>query len=244
MTIHIQASAIEQPSRIVFRVTTMLFAGLFALQCVWLLASELARTDVTQLPTASLSAALAAKQRDAALRAASFGFFRGDLWAESAFTYAFLVVDEKPTSISNDLAAASAQARSSLDRALDRAPVQSGAWLLLAGLALSYPPSDVTPLDALKMSYYTGPSERTLIPLRLITAARADQFDDLEMRELVSRDLRFLLEQKQLAPMTEAYKIASARGKQFIEQAVGDIDPSIRDSLRARATSPQPSPPN
>jgi hypothetical protein len=222
----------------------MLFAALLGIQCVWLLAAELARTDITHLPTNSLSAAFAAKQRDAALRAASFAFFRGDLWAESAFTYAFLVVDEKPASISSDLAAASAHARSSLDRALDRAPVQSGAWLLLAGLALRYPPSDVTPLDALKMSYYTGPSERTLIPSRLRTAARADQFDDLEMRELVSRDLRFLLEQKQIAPVTEAYEIASARGKQFIEQTVGDIDPSIRDTLRARATSPQLSLPN
>jgi hypothetical protein len=241
---HIQTSAAGQPSRIVFRVTTMLFAVLLGIQCVWLLAAELARTDVTQLPTDSPSAALAAKQRDAALRASSFAFFRGDLWAESAFTYAFLVVDEKPTSISSDLTGASARARSSLDRALDGAPVQSGAWLLLAGLALRYPPSDVTPLDALKMSYYTGPSERTLIPLRLRTAAQADQFDDLEMRELVSRDLRFLLEQKQIAPMTEAYEIASARGKQFIEQTVGDIDPSIRDALRARATPPQLSLPN
>jgi hypothetical protein len=83
------------------------------------------------------------------------------------------------------------------------------------------------------MSYYTGPSEQSLIPLRLRIAARADRFDDIQMREFADRELRALLKGKQNSAIVDAYSIASPAGKLFMEQAVGDLDPSLLKTLRA-----------
>jgi hypothetical protein len=120
-----------------------------------------------------------------------------------------------------------------LDRGLRYAPHQAGAWLLLAGLEGRSAGSD--PTEALKMSYYTGPSERALIPLRLLVAARSDALGDPDVQQFVRRDLRLLLAQQQKSAVADAYAGASTVGKRFIEQAVGEIDPAYLGSLRAGA---------
>jgi hypothetical protein len=231
------------PSHIVFRVLTLLFAVLLGVQCVWLLLPELSRTGIDQLPTDPASAAAAARQRGAAARKASIGIIRGDLWAASAFTYADLLWGDAGTNVDLTRAMQHARtnldelqrARASLDRALSDAPHQSGAWLLFAALALHYPSFDSNATAALKMSYYTGPSEQDLMSLRLRITAHSDLFTDAEIREFVARDLRLLLARNQKSAITDAYNAASPTGKQFIEQTVGDIDPSVRELLRAGA---------
>src|SRR4029078_6456503 len=84
-----------------FRLTALLFAILLGAQCVWILLAELARPSINQLPTDWASPAPAAKQRDAAYRAAVIGGIRSDLWAEAAFTYADLLGREKNEAIAN-----------------------------------------------------------------------------------------------------------------------------------------------
>ena len=74
-----------------FRFATRLFATLLGVLSLWLLLSELSRSGIERLPTDQVSAAMAAKQRSAATFAASIGIIRGDLWAESAFTYSDLL---------------------------------------------------------------------------------------------------------------------------------------------------------
>jgi hypothetical protein len=127
------------------------------------------------------------------------------------------------------------RARSSLDHALANAPHQSTAWLMLAGLASRYQLRGVDAKEALKMSYYTGPSEQELMPLRLGIAARLDAFGDIELRDSISREVRLLITHKQEPAMIAAYKTAQPMGKQFIEQAIRDIDPSALESLRGSA---------
>ena len=160
------------------------------------------------------------------------------MWAESAFTYAALIANlSGPAASSRDLTSALASARTSLGHALEDAPTQTSAWLLLAGLALRYPSAQYA-LDAaevLKMSYYTGPSEQNLIPLRFGMAVQANKFNDVEMSQFISRDLRLLLQQKQIAVIVNAYKTASPDGKHFIEQTVGDIDPAALTMLHNAA---------
>jgi hypothetical protein len=225
----------SKPSQAAFRLTTMLFAVLLGVQCVWLLLAELARPDINGLPANAAFAAAAAKQRDAASWAASIGAIRGDLWAKSAFTYADLLWAEQAPSANTDLTKTLARARVSLDHALDDGPHQSSAWLLLAGLALRFPSLGLDPMEPLKMSYYTGPSEQQLVPLRLRIAVHSDRLSDIEIRQFVGRDLRLLLARNQKSAIAEAYNAASPAGRSFIEQAVGDVDPSARDSLRTGA---------
>lgn len=214
--------ALTPPTGVVFRNVALLFAALLCAQSVWLLLAELTRPGIDRLPIDAASAAVAEKQRGSAFLAASFGIIRGDLWANSAFTYADLLWGDGGSSAG--LAPALERVRVQLERALDAAPHQSGAWLLLAGLASRYPSLNVNAAQALKTSYYTGPSEQDLMGPRLRVAAQSDFLDDAEIREFVTRDLHLLLARHQKSAIDEAYNAGSPTGKAFIKQAVGQID--------------------
>lgn len=233
MTITNPSPRIAEPRHLAFRLATLLFAVSLGAYCIWLQLAEFSRAGIDALPTDARTAAAASKQREAALWAASVGAIRGDLWAESAFTYANLVFDQTAASTNPDVTTTAAGARYSIDHALNDAPHRSSVWLLLAGLSLRVRSAGVDALEALKMSYYTGPSEQSLIPLRFRLATRADRFDDVQMREFASRELRVLLKGKQNSAIAEAYNVASPAGKLFIEQTVGDVDPSLVKTLRA-----------
>jgi hypothetical protein len=233
-----ESTSTDTQPHIRFRVGALLFAILLGAQCVWLLLANLTRSDVTRLPTDAKAATAAAMQRAAAGRAAAIGGIRGDLWADLAFTHADLLW--RDADVTPSAPQFLTDARAALGRALGDAPHNSSAWLLLAGLSARYPSFGFDATKALKMSYYTGPSEQALIPLRLrIAAVTSDFVSDLEMRQFVTRDLRFLLAQKQQSVIVAAYKAASPAGKSFIEHAVGEIDPSVLASLRAAAQAPE-----
>ena len=224
---------IDGSPNIWFRRTALLFAVLLGAQCPWLVLAELARPSINQLPIDMASAAAAAKQRDAAFRAASIGAIRSDLWAEAAFTYADLLWGEKNEAIANANSASTLlHARATLTRALHDGPHQSNVWLLLAGLSLRFPHLGFDALELLKMSYYTGPSEQALVPLRLRIAVQLDDSKDIEMRQFISRDLRMLLAQNRKSAIAEAYKVASPAGKRLLELTIRDIDPPALDSLQ------------
>ena len=151
----------------------------------------------------------------------------------SAFTYSDLLWGGPAPSA--DLPQALQYVRASLDHAINDAPHQSDAWLFLAVLASRYPSQGLNAIEALRMSYYTGPSEQDLMPLRLRLMANLDTFGDVDMRQLASWELRSLTARKQISAIAEAYKVASPAGKQFIEQTVGAIDPAMSESLAPQA---------
>jgi hypothetical protein len=93
-------------------------------------------------------------------------------------------------------------------------------------LAMRFPNFAQDATAALKMSYYTGPTDVHLMPLRLRIAAQTDAFNDIEVRQFVTRDLRIFLAQHQEPAIAEAYRASMPSGKHFIEQAVSKIDPS------------------
>jgi hypothetical protein len=222
-------------SLIGFRVAALAFALFLLAQSSWLLLAELSRPAIDRIPTDAASAARAAQAGPAAVRAARFGAIRGDLWAEAAFTSAGLRWRESWPDASTG---SPEQARAALDQVARFAPHRSDAWLLQAALAALDPSSPVDPGEALKMSYYTGPGELPLVAPRLFVATRADRFDDGEFKELVGRDLRVLFAHGQRSAIAQAYGVASAAGRQFLEQAVGEIDPSFVASLREHAQTP------
>jgi hypothetical protein len=237
MTMFDRANGIDGSPHIWFRLTALLFATLLGAQCLWLVLAELTRPSINQLPSDITSAAAAAKQRDAALRAASIGAIRSDLWADAGFTYADLLWGEKNDTIANQNPAA-LRARATLARALDDGPHQSAAWLLLAGLSSRFLDLGFDALELLKMSYYTAPSDQALVPLRLRIAVQLDGSKDIEMRQLISRDLRMLLAQNRKSAIAEAYNVASPSGKKLIESIIKDIDPSALDSIQRAQRQP------
>jgi hypothetical protein len=223
------------PSHNAFRLAMLVLAALLGVQCVWLLLTELSRPGIDRLPTDAPAAADGAKQRNDAIWAARSGAIRGELWAESAFTYADLLWAGPAAGPAETTALE--QARAALDKGLGYAPHLADAWLLLAGLEERQPHKS-DPTEALKMSYYTGPSERSLIALRLLVATRLDALDDIEIQQFIRRDLRFILAQQQKSVVAEAYAGGSPAGKRFIEQAVGEIDPAYLGYLRSDTQKP------
>jgi len=224
------------PSQIAFRLATLVFAVLLGAQCIWLLLAELSQPNSIRLPTDAQAATAAARQRNDTTWAARIGNIRGDLWAQSAFTFADLLWTVPGTG--PDPTKSLEQARARLERALEDAPHQAAAWLLLAGLASRYRWSDLNSTEALKMSYYTGPNEAPLMPLRLSVATRSEAVGDTEVQEFVRRDLRLLLARQRNSAVAEAYNAASPAGKRLIEGAVQEIDPSGLSSLRPGAQKP------
>jgi len=216
----------NEPSHLAIRLATSVFAVLLVVQCVWLLLAELSRPGIHRLPTDAASAAAARNKRIDATRAAMIGAIRGDLWGETAFTYSDLMWDD------GNNGANLVQARSSLYNALTAAPHQSSMWLLMAGLASRHRVPGIDVKQALKMSYYTGPSELKLMPLRLLIAVRADPFSDIELRDFISREVRVLFTHQQKSAVVAAYNAASPAGRQFMEKTIAEIDPSAVESLR------------
>jgi hypothetical protein len=223
----------NMPSQTNFRIVTLIFAITLGAQCIWLLLTELTRPSVNHLPMNPQSAALAAKQRNDATWAASIGGVRGDLWADSAYTFSDLLWTNSSNSSENTPLLA--LVRGNLDRAVRYAPNQPGAWLLVAGLASRYRWSKPDPAEALKMSYYTGPSELQLIPLRLLVTVQFENLNDDELLQLARRDIRLLIAHQGWPAVIQAYQSATPVGKHFIEQAIGEIDPTFVEPLRGGA---------
>jgi hypothetical protein len=213
-----------------FRTTIWLLSAILSVYCIWIVSSELSRANFIQLPTSAAAATAAAKERDRMSSAAAIGLIRGELWGQLALTYSTLLFEqqEKPES-----ALELGHARQDLDHALSDAPVQSAVWLLRAALGLHFPNLRFNMSEALKMSYYTGPSELELIPLRLHLAVLSGAISDSEMSPLVRRDLRLLLARKRQPTIVEAYDAASPSGKRAIEQSLGEIDRAAAEALRA-----------
>jgi hypothetical protein len=232
MTVHDGSAGLSATAHNTFRVIAAVFAFLLATQCVWLLLTEFTRSHISQLPVDKASAASAANYRTAASWAALFGVIRGDLWAESAFTQADVLWADNAEGNSSPSEAV-AEARATINRALDDGPHQSGAWLFLADLASRFHSVGSAPSEALKMSYYTGASNQRLMPLRLRIGAQLTDFNDIEIRQLVARDVRLLLAGKQTAEIADAYGHASPAAKSFIEQTIQDIEPSAVDKVLA-----------
>ncbi len=206
----------------------LIYGFLLAAASFWLLVAELSRTGVTMLPTTPELAAAAAQRQSQALWVARFGGVRGDLWSQSAYTYATLGWS-KPAPPTSTLDAA----RHSATRAVTLKPVNPSVWLLFADIASRYQQGSPNPVESLKMSYYTGAHEDGLVSQRLAVASRLDVSADPELERLFRRELEFVLSYRpSLRPgILSAYAHASPQARQAIERTANDIDPSFAKTL-------------
>ena len=123
--------------------------------------------------------------------------------------------------------------RSVAVRAAALAPHDARAWLLIA--EVDSQGLEHNAAGPLKMSYYTGPNELPLIPLRIDIATRTDAITDSELQILVGGEIRTIITRRpDLKPLIiAAYRSALPEGRRFIESQVGELDPGLLASIRA-----------
>jgi hypothetical protein len=168
-------------------------------------------------------------QIDSARIAARIAPDRSDLQADAALALAAMalygVAGYRP-----DL---NQEAQSASRQALAAGPLDSRIWLVLARLQAQHALHDPRIAETLKLSYFTGPGSKDLIPARLAIAVSSDQLSDPDLRELARGDVRLILiRHPELKPaLVAAYRIAAPGGKHFLEQSIRSIDPSFVISL-------------
>jgi hypothetical protein len=212
---------------VLFRIGMSLYGLTLAAASLWLLLAELPRSSVTALPMSSELAGKAAAQRDDALWAARASRVRGDLWAESTFTFAELQWSASASSRLLD------EAKASATRAISLSPANSSVWLLLTELALRYRWQAPKPVEAIKMAYYSGPHEDALIPLRLLISARLDDSTDIEFERLFRSDVEsaLMFRPNLKAAVLAAYSQGTPQAKHLIQDVASQIDSSFAQSL-------------
>ena len=89
------------------------------------------------------------------------------------------------------------------------------------------------------MSYYTGSNTVELIPQRLLLAIQSRALNDDEFRDLVRHDIRVAVMHRSelMRALVAAYKKAPPSGRQFMEKALAEFDPSALASIRSEAGS-------
>ena len=220
--------------QIPFRPLVWGFAVLLVVQAAWLLPAEVLRPAMPYFPSDPAAAQAARSKRTLAGVAARLGLVRGELWADDAMALSTGIVGnllgfDRP---------ATPQAYADVEEAALRAgrlaPHDARGWLLLAAAAARPDRINRDVVEPLKMSYYTGPDETALMPLRVRLATRSDVIDDGDLQVLVAQDLRAMtLRRPELKPaVAAAYRYAVPSGKRFIEVALDKLDPAFLAMLR------------
>lgn len=209
-----------------FRGGLVLFSLLLIAQAIWILLAELQHSRLIRFPVDERTRLEAAQYREEAGHAAKLAVVRGDLWAESAFTYSALLWPERANP---DLQSSLVdEARTHLERAVRFSPLRGDVWLLLAAMEDRHDRQRDKPLSLLKMSYYTAPNEPSLFLPRIEIALRSAALQDPELADMIGRDIRVLVTRiPMLKPgLIALYRAAPAPDKLFIERVISGVDPT------------------
>jgi hypothetical protein len=179
--------------------------------------------------------------RRSAVTAAEVGMVRGDLWTGAAITTAApLLFGATGGSPEQASLAKVENMRAIADRAARLSPHDSRIWLVLAGLDFLVDDNDPGGTEILKLSYYTGPNEISLMPLRLLLAVRSNAISDEEVQSLVPLDIQRIIMQRpdlKLA-IVLAYKNALPKGRDIIEAALKEADPNFLATMASPERRP------
>jgi hypothetical protein len=218
-----------------FRISVLIFAIVLAVQAAWLTAAELTRPTLPYFPKNKVEEENAARAGSAAILAASIGLVRGSLWIDAAIALSSGVASNIAKVSTAEMKESIDYARAIAERAARLSPHDSRIWLLLATLDSRLNRTAREIADQLKMSYYTGPNELALMPLRIRIATGSTAIGDADLQILVAQEIRTIVlrHQDQNSSVLAAYRDASPEGKQFIESTVGDLDKGLLETIRA-----------
>jgi hypothetical protein len=216
-----------------FRTNILIVAGILAVQAAWLVSVEFIRPIMPYFPQDKASEEQASGSRSAAITAASIGWARGDLWTDAAVALSSGLISDVASEGDPQMTLPRDQGRLMAQRAAKLAPHDSRNWLLLAALDSRFDlPSEIA--NRLKMSYFTGPNDPALTPLRIRVATRSTAIIDTELQSLVAEEIRtvILRRKDEIPSLLEAYRGGSLEGKQFIEATVDDLDKNLLATIR------------
>ncbi len=211
-----------------FRGAMLLFALVLGCQAIWIIGAEYFRSPDLRFPGDAKTAANVVDSRKTTAKAASFGFVRGDLWAEYALTYLNLFWRESEPGQSE-----LAEGRRAALQALAFAPHDSRVWLALASVYSRSKEPGKNTANVLQMSYFTGTNETDLIPFRLFLATHSDAIAEKDLQQLVRHDVLSIVRRKpelKQAILT-AYQSALPIGREFLDQTLKDLDPQLLGTL-------------
>jgi hypothetical protein len=209
-----------------------LFSLVLIAQAIWILLAELRHPRRIPIPVDQQASVVALAEQARAKQAARLAVIRGDLWADSAFTYSHLLWAGPGAGD-----ATANEARIHLNRALRYSPHRGDVWLLLAAMADRYNWQDYKPSSLLKMSYYTAPNENDLFLLRIKVSLDSTGIRDPELADMLRRDIRLVINTMpaQRSALAAIYKAASGPSRQFVERVVLEVDPAYLAHLRTGA---------
>ena len=201
----------RSPANIIFRFIMLLLAMSLCLQSGWLLLSE-SRPGITELPTDSASAISAARRRNSSIWAARIGVFWRRSLGRIRFYISLICCGIRQRRQSHPRAGIAAGSHKSLS-----CPFAGtrNVWCMATSFRLGHAVSKFCSgrngRSKKSLSYYTGPTDVHLMPLRLRIAAQTDAFNDIEVRQFVTRDLRIFLAQHQEPAIAEAFTVGHPR---------------------------------
>jgi hypothetical protein len=205
-------------------------AVLIGVLAVWLIATELIAPRTTYFPSDRSEAEAFYAVRGPAAAAAEVGMIRGDLWASASMTRAApLLFGTTAGSLEPTSRSEVENMRATADRAARLSPHDSRIWLVLAGLDFRLGGNNPKAAEALKLSYYTGPNELSLTPLRLLLSVQSDAISDEELQSFVVLELqRVVMQRPDLKPaIALAYQNALPKGREVIEATLEQADPNF-----------------
>ncbi len=217
-----------------FRLLAGLLAAVVCASGTWLIVTELISPPAMRFPTDAKTAQEWSAHRAISSFAASVGFLRSDLWADAAISKAAPVFFQTGSA---GLSPGDLQdALDTAGHAAKLAPHDARIWLSVAALESARDPNGNKAADALKLSYYAGPYQPSLVPLRLSLALRSRAIVDPELQELVSLEIqRVVLKQPDLKPaILAAYRTAIPPGRALIETTLQQVDPALLKAARSQ----------
>jgi len=226
----------RQFSFLIFRAAICALAGLISILAIWAMAGEIISPRLIYFPTTQSEAEILYSVRGSAAAAAEVSMVRGDLWTAAAITkVAPLLVAPTGSESEKAVQADIETVREIAERAARHSPHDSRNWLVLAGLDTRLGGKGRKAGEILKLSYYTGPNEFTLMPLRLLLAAQSDAMSDEELQNLASLELqRIVVQRPDLKPaIALAYKNSRSKGREVIEATLEQADPRFLATLAA-----------
>lgn len=148
--------------------------------------------------------------------AAGLGVVRSELWLADGWS---------------EMQTSPEAAEVAFTRALRLSPMDGGAWFGLASATGRFDWLNPTASKALKMSYYTGFNRSDLIAPRLILLAQVDTTRDVELVDLLQRQVRLILTRapELKGAIGQAYRVASDANRHIIEAEFKDANQNISE---------------
>lgn len=201
---------------------------------LWIVAAELVRPSLGDFPRDIDAAERWSAASTSLTASASIGTVRGDLWTMAAIGKAapFLFQVDGKQAVALDGAT---DALKLAEQAAALAPHDARAWLVIACLGTMLHGNSQQARSALKVSYYVGPQQASLLPVRLPLSLRPEMISDQDVSELTSLDLQGTFRKRpELKPVVAAaYRSASPQGRAFLETQLKSLDPGFLERLRS-----------